>query len=86
MTKSIFSKQYRILLDLLVEARKERGVTQRDLGERLGRDQSFVSKYERGVRRLDVIEFMQVAAAIGADPFDLLRQTQERALDAGRAS
>lgn len=85
VTKSVFSKQYRLLLKVLVKARKERGITQRELGERLGRDQSFVSKYERGVRRLDVIEFMQVASAIGADPFDLLRQTQDRAPDAGRS-
>lgn len=66
---------------LLVQARKDRGITQHELGRRLGRDQSFVSKFERGVRRLDVIEFMQVASAIGVDPLDLLRQTQRQACD-----
>ncbi|HEX7117359.1 MAG TPA: helix-turn-helix transcriptional regulator [Longimicrobiales bacterium] len=81
VTKSVFSEEYRLLLSLLVQARKERDITQRELGSRLGRDQSFVSKFERGVRRLDVVEFMQVASAIDVDPFDLLRQIQGRARD-----
>jgi len=43
------------------------------LAKRLGRPQSFVAKYEGGERRLDVVEFMTVARAIGADPVALLR-------------
>ena len=68
MTKSVFTEEYERFRQMLIEARKERGLTQVDIAERLGKPQSFVSKYERGERRLDVVEFLEVAKAIGADP------------------
>jgi len=49
----------------LVKARKQAGLTQATVAARLGRPQSFVAKYEVGERRLDVIEFLEVAKAIG---------------------
>jgi transcriptional regulator with XRE-family HTH domain len=56
------------------------GLTQAELSQRLDRPQSFVSKYERGERRLDVVEFGKVARALGVDPAKLLerfyRETQ----------
>jgi transcriptional regulator with XRE-family HTH domain len=58
---------------MLVEARKESGLTQVQLAERLSRPQSFISKVERGERRLDVIEFFEVAQALRIDPFAFLR-------------
>ncbi|MBQ2760644.1 MAG: helix-turn-helix transcriptional regulator [Mailhella sp.] len=39
--------------------------------------QSYVSKYESGERRLDVVEFIAVATALGEDPLELLRQVIE---------
>lgn len=57
---------------LLVEARKKSGLTQTELSLRLKRQQSFVSKYERGERRLDVIEFGEVARALGINPLRFL--------------
>jgi transcriptional regulator with XRE-family HTH domain len=56
-----------------MEERKRANLTQVELAKRLSQPQSFVSKYERGERRLDVIEFFEVTRAIGVDPFDLLR-------------
>lgn len=53
--------------ELLVEARKNAGLTQADLSSKLKRPQSFVSKYERGERRLDVVEFGEVAKALNVD-------------------
>jgi ribosome-binding protein aMBF1 (putative translation factor) len=58
--------------ELLVEARQEASLSQAQLSARLKRPQSFVSKYERGERRLDVIEFGEVARALGIDPAKLL--------------
>jgi transcriptional regulator with XRE-family HTH domain len=58
----------------LVEARKKAGSSQAQLAAKLSRPQSFVSKYERGERRLDVIEFRTVAEALGLDPLRLLRR------------
>lgn len=66
------TEAYKRLRELLVDARKNAGLTQLDLSDRLRRPQSFVSKYERGERRLDVIEFGQVARALGIDPVRLL--------------
>lgn len=62
------------LRELLVEARKRAHLTQAALAERLSRPQSFVSKYERGERRLDVVEFGDVARAIGLDPIRFLKR------------
>ena len=65
--------QYRLFQELLVNARKSARITQEELATKLRRPQSFVSKYENGERRLDVIEFLEVAAALGADPLEILR-------------
>ena len=53
--------------------RKAAGLTQTVLAERLGKPPSYVAKYEGGDRRLDVLEFLDVAAAIGFDPCRILR-------------
>lgn len=51
----------------LHEARRARGLRQCDLADRLGRPQSFVSNYERGTRRLEVSEFIQIARILALD-------------------
>lgn len=56
------------LRDLLIRAREAMGITQTDLAAKLGRPQSFVSNYENGQRGIDVIEFIQIAKALGLDP------------------
>ena len=73
MGKTIHSADNERLLALLVERRKTAGLTQEALAQRLSKPQSFVSKYETGERRLDVIEFIDVASAIGFDPAALIR-------------
>ena len=62
------NEPYRKFRELLVETRKTVGLTQAELSQRLNRPQSFVSKYERGERRLDVVEFGDVARALEIDP------------------
>ena len=56
MQKTLFSQGNRIFLRLLREAREDARVTQEQLAEQLGTTQSFVSKCERGERRLDIVE------------------------------
>lgn len=73
MTDSVFTESYQRFCSLLVAARKTKGLTQGDLAVKLERPQSFVSKYERGERRLDVVEFLEVARAIGIDPLKVIR-------------
>lgn len=58
----------------MVTARKQAHLTQAELAKRLRRPQSFVSKYERGERRLDVVEFGEVVRAIGLDPIRVLEK------------
>jgi len=76
MTRSVFSENYKKLCHLLAQARKSRGLTQTDVAGRLHRPQSFVSKYESGERRLDVIEFLEVTAALGVNAKSLLAEIE----------
>lgn len=74
MTESTFSPEYARLCTVLTEGRQAAGLTQTALAEKLGRPQSYVSKYERAERRLDVIEMIQIARVLGLDPQDIVRQ------------
>ena len=74
MSKSLRSDRADALRGLLVQARKDSNLTQIELARKLGKPQSFVSKFERGERRLDVVEFLDVARAIGADPHRILKR------------
>ncbi|WP_367226841.1 helix-turn-helix domain-containing protein [Mesorhizobium sp.] len=56
----------------MISLRKVKGLTQTQVAEMLGRPQSFVAKYEGGERRLDIIEFLDVTAALDADPCEIL--------------
>lgn len=76
MDKSIHSAEYRRLCALLRQLREEAGLTQAQVAERLDEPQSFVSKYEAGERRLDVIELRQVTEALGVPLRDLLEQLE----------
>ena len=73
LTKSVFTPTYARFRELLIEARESTGLTQAGLARRLNRPQSYVSKFERGERRLDVVEYLEVARALRIDPFGLLR-------------
>lgn len=73
MPSSIFTERHQELIAFVASVRKAAGVTQAELAARLGKPQSFVSKVERGERRLDVIEFCQVAEALGREPAKLLQ-------------
>lgn len=67
MEKSIYSCEYKLFLEMLRAARQQVGLTQEDVASRLGATQSFVSKCERGERRLDVVELREWCQAIGID-------------------
>ena len=68
VTKSVYSHEYLHVLRWLVNARKAAQFSQQQLADLLQRPQSFISKYENGERRLDVVEFVQVARVLKADP------------------
>ena len=72
MPRSRRSPRYATLCGLLAAARQGAGVTQIELAEKLGRPQSYVSKFEAGERRLDVVEFLEVAEALGSEPAPMI--------------
>lgn len=73
MPRSRRSPRRARLQEMLIEARHAAGLTQVELAARLKRPQSFVSKYETGERRLDVVELIEVVEAMRADPLAIVR-------------
>lgn len=76
MPKSVFSGAHRHVVDALVAARQASGLTQAQVAERIGRDQSFISLVENAQRRVDVLEFFALCRAMDADALALLRQIE----------
>lgn len=66
MPKTIHTAEYRVFLDLLRQVRLDAGLTQLELAERLGVTQAFVSKSERGDRRIDVLELARFCRVMGS--------------------
>jgi transcriptional regulator with XRE-family HTH domain len=67
------SEPYERFRKLLAEARKKSGLSQQEVAYRLGRPQTYVSKCERGTRRMDVIEFLEISQVIGFDPIRFIK-------------
>ena len=75
-TKEKLAGELRVLGEVLVEARKRAGRKQSDVAAKLGLPASYLSKIENGTRRLDVIELIQIAEAMDADPAAIVRDLQ----------
>ncbi|WP_299842645.1 helix-turn-helix transcriptional regulator [uncultured Jannaschia sp.] len=78
MARSLRSPGHLALMQVLRETRQKKGLTQADLAARLTRPQSYVAKIEGGERRLDVVEFLDVAVAMDRRPADLIDEIVER--------
>lgn len=65
---------YEQFRSLLIAARHSAKLTQVEVAEQLDRPQSFVSKYESGERRLDVVEFIEVCTALKVSPITIIQQ------------
>jgi transcriptional regulator with XRE-family HTH domain len=72
--KSQYPELYLRFGQLLAEEREARGLTQTAVAQRLSKPPSAVWKYENGELRLDMIEYLALARAIGFDPLDLMRK------------
>jgi len=77
MEKSAFTRAHKILCRLLRELRQEAGVTQIELAARLGETQSEVSKFERGERRLDLVQLQVWCEALGASLSDFVTRFEK---------
>ena len=69
----VVSPEYRTLIETMAALRKELGVSQRELARRIEKPPSFINKIELLERRLDILEFIVIAEALGRKPHDLLR-------------
>ena len=83
MEKSLYSAKQKTLLALLRQVRSDAGLRQDDVAKRLRKPQSFVSKYESGERRLDILELREICTALGLRLVDFAGQL-ERALSKSR--
>lgn len=72
--KAVRNPKYIALRRLLIETRTRAGLSQTALAKRLGRPQSYVSKFEQGERRLDVVELFEITDALQVDGFALLKK------------
>ncbi|MBY2940933.1 helix-turn-helix transcriptional regulator [Rhizobium leguminosarum] len=72
VAKTLGTERHRALIALLVEKREASGLTQTELADKLGEYQSFVARLESGQRRVDVIEFLELARILNFDPLDAL--------------
>jgi transcriptional regulator with XRE-family HTH domain len=67
MTKSIYTNKYRIFREFLIKKRKNCNLTQEELTKKLKKHQSYVSKYESGERRLDIVELYEILVSLDID-------------------
>ncbi len=81
MPKSVYTVAYGRMLARLVEARRAAGLNQVELAEKLGRPQSFVSKIEKGDRRIDVLELIAICHHLRIDPADVIVAMNDGTLD-----
>jgi transcriptional regulator with XRE-family HTH domain len=84
MDKTLFSKDYEVFLSCLRTAREKQGLTQKVIAERLGETQSFISKCERGERRLDIVELRAFCRAIGSNLVEFVTEFDRR-VERGRS-
>ncbi|MDI7920705.1 helix-turn-helix domain-containing protein [Ferirhizobium litorale] len=68
--KTLGSRRHEALVARIIEKRKAAGLTQEDLARALGEHQSFIARLESGQRRIDVIEYLTLAEAIGFNAAD----------------
>ncbi len=81
MSKSLFTRKHTQLRKALKAARLDAKLTQTALAERLGRRQAYISRIEQGERRVDVIEFIDIAHAIGFNPGKFLTDFDRKTRD-----
>jgi transcriptional regulator with XRE-family HTH domain len=67
LVKTLGSRRHKALIGLLIERREAIGMTQTQLADRLGEYQSFVARLESGQRRVDVVEFLELAEVLKFD-------------------
>ena len=79
----IYDPKYRIFLLCLKDARIQSKMTQQELATVLGCGQSYVSKYEQGQKRLDIIEIRNICHCLGLSLPELISDFESRLKEGG---
>lgn len=77
MRSEIYSDEHRKLRELLKRERIAAGIKQADLAAKTNRSQAYISKFEKGDLRLDVVDFVRLCQIIGCDPHAILNEVFE---------
>ena len=75
--KSAHNKEYKLFINQLKQSRLDKEITQNELSKLIGKDQTFVSKYETCERRLDFIEFRQVCKAMNISLIEFIKKFED---------
>ncbi len=86
MQKTIHTSEYSELIDWLRTQRKQKKMTMRELGAKLGVIHSWVGKIEQGERRLDLVEYLKICKALKVDPHEGLNLLQKALSSSKKAS
>lgn len=73
MGRWVSSPSYRAAVKVIADARNAAGMTQRALAEKIGRPYTVIANIERGERRIDVVEFVAIARALGVSETEMMR-------------
>lgn len=74
MRKTIHTDRGRRLASMVREARQARGVSMRELADRLDRPHTVIAKIESGERRLDLVELEAICDALGVSLVEFVRR------------
>ena len=81
MTDSVWTPGYEAVVKAVISMREEAGLTQRELADRIGREQSFVGRIETRERRIDLVEFVWICRCCGVDSETELAKVTKQGLD-----
>jgi ribosome-binding protein aMBF1 (putative translation factor) len=80
MPRTIGTPRHYFLRDFIIQKREKAGLSQHEVSALLKRPQSFIASIETGQRRVDVVELLDIAKALGFDPQEAVRRLSRVAL------
>ena len=73
MSRTFASPRHKALVAFIKKKRDDADLTQAEVARRIGRYQSFIATLERGQKRIDAVELVEIAEAIGFDPREAIK-------------